>query len=81
MDLVYIIDDKGDMHGIYNDILADLGKLDITRASNVEFDCDIQKWVVTLMYPYDACLITPFLTRAEALTEEVRFLNDYLLMN
>lgn len=40
----------GSIEGLYTDIvpMQELGKLNVTRATNVEFDCGRQEWVVTL---------------------------------
>ena len=77
-ELIYTINEDGSLTGLYNDLLVGLGDLEINRASNVEFDSTIQKWVVTLILPFSACLIKTFETRSEALEAEVMFINDWI---
>lgn len=40
----------GTIEGLHTDIvpLQELGRLNVTRATNVEFDCGRQEWIVTL---------------------------------
>jgi hypothetical protein len=75
----------GDIYFLYNDNspLRDLGKMELTRASNVEWDEDEQGWVVWINetgenVPKRKRLITTFKNRAEAIAAEVHVLNRRL---
>ncbi len=63
--------------GLYSDFLTGLGDLTTKRASSVEFNCDIQRWVVELKVgPYaQSCLIETFEKRQDALDAEVAVLS------
>ena len=64
--------------GLYSDFLTGLGDLTTKRASSVEFDGDIQRWVVELKIgPYaKACLLQTFERREDALDAEVAVLSQ-----
>ena len=68
----------GSVAGIYSDMLASLGKASICRASEVEFNHALGKWVVELKIgPYaGACLMQAFERREDALAAEVALLNE-----
>ncbi|MBR4742342.1 MAG: hypothetical protein IK079_05550 [Desulfovibrio sp.] len=64
--------------GLYSDFLSGLGDLTTKRASSVEFDEVIQRWVVELKIgPFaKACLIQTFERREDALSAEVAVLSQ-----
>ena len=67
---------------LHADFLAGLGKQRMCRASSVEFDEQIGKWVVELrLGPFEkACLAQAFEKRGDALAAEVDFLNEQHLV-
>lgn len=69
------INQKGDIECLYNDLLlnASLGKLDIVRASTIEFDGESQQWVV---YIIESGFCKSFPSRKEAVDWEVHFLES-----
>jgi len=74
-----MIDTNGNVHSLYTDLidLSQLGKMKVSRASNVEFDNDTQTWSVKLASTGE--VISPpegFKTRPEALNFEVKYLQD-----
>ena len=68
----------GTVSGLHSDFLAPLGRASIERASNVEFCEEIGRWFVEfLIGPFKgACLIETFARRSDALSAEVRVLNQ-----
>ena len=77
---VYDIDPMGNVTGIYLDCLSNLGK-SIARVSEVEYNNDIQKWVITFLEgPFkNACYIKTFTLREDALNQEVIEINNWLI--
>lgn len=81
MKYIYVISKDGQkITGLWTDMLSELGQAQVTRASSVEFDEDVQGWVVTFYIGHlkDACLPETFPTRSEALRREVATINDFL---
>ena len=72
--------EDGTVEGLWNDAMAGLGPANVTRASRVEFLCDINRWVVEILIgPLAGCFIAKtFTKRQEALDAEVSLLNDQL---
>jgi hypothetical protein len=75
----------GDIYFLYNDNnpLRDLGKMELQRASNVEWDVEEQAWVVWINEtgpdaPKRKRLIHNFRYREQAIAAEVRILNERL---
>ena len=72
----------GEVIALYDDDtpLRDLGKIEVTRASKVEFNPSTQMWIVKIM---DAILkewvpIAAYPRRADAITYEIWYLNEAL---
>ena len=78
MDLV--VTDTGEVRCIYSDSisLSLLGKLSITRASQVEPN-SVGQWMADLS-PVDGPLLGPFEFRTEALAAEVDWLRKHWLL-
>lgn len=68
--------------GLYADCLQGLGELTVSRASRVEFNDSIGKWVVEPMIgPYSGtCLLQTFDKRGEAIAAEVAMLSEQHLL-
>lgn len=62
----------GTIEGLHTDIvpLQELGRLNVTRATNVEFDIDRQEWAVTLP---DGTEVFSHTSREKALDWERKF--------
>lgn len=77
--MCFLIKDDGDVDCLYTDKinLKEIGKLDVSRASTVEWDNDIQGWVVDILI--DGHKIGPFDSREDALCAEVEYLNGKYL--
>ncbi len=77
-DAILLIDASGDVQCLYTELipLGPLGRLQIRRASTVEFDNTRQGWTVT--FP-DGRHLEGFATRAAALEAERGVLNRSLL--
>ena len=75
---VFRVDKDGNLIGLYTDSvpLRGLGKLDVERASNVEFDNTQQGWTITLAD--GTTLPGVFPTREAALSCEVSHVQDRL---
>jgi hypothetical protein len=75
-----IVAPNGMLRFIYDDDLAsmlqDIGTLSIKRASHVEPDPEHGGWTAD-MSPVGGSILGPFLTRAEALTQEAYWLNEH----
>ena len=73
----------GDLFFIYKDNhpLLELGPLEVTRASNVEFDSDRQEWIVVLNFPDGSRARLPegHKNRTAAIAYEVEVLIDLLM--
>ena len=70
---------NGDISGLYNDLLTGIaGNKTIERFSNVEFNSDIQKWVITIEQgKYKGCsLVKTFSERNKAIEHEIDFFNN-----
>jgi hypothetical protein len=75
------IDTNGNIHALWDDFLSGIpGNKEITRASNVEFSKEVQKWVVTIeIGKYKGCCLPKtFKNRADAISEEIKFFNETL---
>jgi hypothetical protein len=84
-ELAVKITPTGDIYFLYNDEhpLRDLGKMELQRASNVEWDAEEQKWVVWINEtgnegPKRKRLIQTFKNRADAIEAEISILNERL---
>lgn len=78
MKKVYRIKSDCTVIGLWDDFLADLGwNAVIERASDVEFDNQIGKWIVTIKNPY-CCLIEKYDKRQKAIEAEIKFLNELI---
>lgn len=64
--------------GLYADCLQDLGEMQVSRASAIEFHDEIGRWVVEpKIGPYaGTCLIQTFARRADAIAAEVEVLTE-----
>ena len=75
--IIKIAKDGSIVSGLYADFLAGLGEISTTRASSVEFNANIQRWVVELRVgPYaGSCLLQTFEKRQDALEAELAVLS------
>ena len=81
MEMSYNFKPDGTMQGLWNDFLVDIdGHKTIERASNVEFDIDVQGWIVTIEYGrYKGCCLPQlFCERNKAIESEIEFFNKEL---
>jgi len=76
----YAITSDGKIEGLWSDILTGLGKAEVQRASDVEFQTEMQKWVVALRNAGDGpgCLLERFFRRTQAVQAEIEFHNEQL---
>jgi hypothetical protein len=77
--LQLLIEANGNLTAIYDDALVDLfaeGQVNITRASHVEPTTD-GRWTADLA-PAGGPVLGPFITRQQALDEEVAWLKQKL---
>ena len=72
-----VIKPNGDSTMVYNDkiIVDKLGKREITRASNVEFNADTRKWEARLP---DGTPIAADFSRDQTIKEEIAYLEERL---
>ena len=76
-----IIKPDGTIHSLYSDFLSEFeGKKEIKRVSEVEFNANIQKWVVTILHGIytGCCLPMAFVKREDAINAEIEFFNQEL---
>ena len=69
----------GIIHSLYSDFLAEFeGDKEISRASEVEFNNDINRWIVTILQGIysGCCLIKTFIKREDAINAEIEFFNQ-----
>lgn len=64
--------------GLYSDCLQGLGEIQVSRASRVEFNDELGRWVVEPMIGPCAgtCLIETFERRGDAIAAEVALLSE-----
>lgn len=68
--------DGKEVAGLYSDKLPyrELGNMSVTRASTIEFNGELQKWVVNILD--ENRFLGVFESRQEAIDAEIRYLND-----
>jgi hypothetical protein len=78
--IIKISSDGTTVSCLHADMLAELGRQSIIRASNVEFDNELGKWTVQILVGPDAgkYLDEVFDKRESALAAESEYLNDQL---
>ena len=76
--IVKISKDGMAVTGLYADCLQGLGDMQVLRASTVEYNDDIERWVVEpKIGPYaGTCLLQTFERRGDALAAEVAVLTE-----
>lgn len=76
--IVKISKDGMAVTGLYADCLQGLGDMQVSRASTVEYNDDIERWVVEpKIGPYaGTCLLQTFERRGDALAAEVAVLTE-----
>lgn len=81
-ELVLNISADGTINSLWHDFLSTIeGKKEITRASNVEFDNDVQGWIVTIEAgPYRGCCLPQvFPERSKAIDAEIELFNSTVI--
>lgn len=76
--IIKICTDGMFVEGVYTDILQGLGEMEVCRASSVEFNDEINQWVVEMKIgPFaNSCLSKTFDRRTDALAAEVELLTE-----
>jgi len=78
---IVVIGQDGRIQSVHDDALAEalhgFGKLDIRRASQVEYDNQLEGWVIEML-EYGGFFVGPFRLRASALAWEVAYLEKRL---
>jgi hypothetical protein len=80
--ILKISSDGSTVTGLHTDMLVKLGRPEITRASEVEFDSDMEAWTVKILFGPQAGTMLPgfFARRADALAAEREFFNTQMLL-
>lgn len=81
MKKIYKISQTGNVEGLWDDLLTDIGEPKIKRASEVEYSNEAGGWTVKILVGLFAGCYLPkaYKKRKEALESEVVFLNQELL--
>mgnify|MGYP001068505186 CR=1 FL=1 len=76
--ILKISSDGKTVSGLYADCLQGLGDLHVSRASHVEFNEQLGKWVVEpLIGPNkNSCLLETFDKRGDAIAAEIKMLSE-----